>query len=205
MDILKAEKRTEEIKPRRLRAEGLIPGCVYGGKLEQTVLFQAPTSVVMQLVKTKAEGSKVTLELDGSKHITLLKEIARDPANNKVQHLSFQALVADEMVTSVARIVLLNRDRVNGFVQQLLFEVPYKALPADMVETVHIDLEGMEIGDSTCLADLDISKNEAIELLIEEDSAVVNIIEQRAVVESSEDEEGETSGEDSAEEHTESN
>jgi large subunit ribosomal protein L25 len=71
-----------------------------------------------------------------------------------------------------------------------LFEIPYKALPADMVESVTVDLEGMEIGDSVSLADLDIAKNDAIELLIEADSPVVNIIEQRAAEASDEDEEG---------------
>ena len=190
MDVLRAEKRTENIKPRRLRADGLIPGCVYGGKLEETIMFQAPEGAVLQLVRAKAEGSKVTLDLGGTKHVTLLKEIAREPSTNRIQHLSFQALVADEEITSVARINLLNRDRVSGFIQQLLFEIPYKALPAYMVESVTVDLEGVEIGDSVSLADLDIAKNDAIELLIEADSPVVNIIEQRAAEASDEDEEG---------------
>ena len=57
---------------------------------------------------------KVTLEIDGTKHIVLLKEIARDPASKKVQHLSFQALVADEMVNSIAHVVIHNRDMVMG-------------------------------------------------------------------------------------------
>ncbi len=191
MDILVAEKRQGNKKPRGLRAEGFIPGCVYGGKLEQTEMFQAPEGAVMQLVKSKAEGSKVTLEIDGTKHIVLLKEIARDPASKKVQHLSFQALVADEMVNSIAHVVIHNRDMVTGLVQQHLFEIPYRALPADMIETVTVDLEGMGIGDSVTIADLDIAKNDAIELLIELDSPVVNIVDQRVNEATSDAEEGE--------------
>ena len=48
-----------------------------------------------------------------------------------------------------------------------------------MIETVTVDLEGMGIGDSVTIADLDIAKNDAIELLIELDSPVVNIVDQR--------------------------
>ena len=43
-----------------------------------------------------------------------------------------------------------------------------------MVESVTVDLEGMEIGDSVGLADLDIAKNDTIELLIEADSQLTS-------------------------------
>jgi large subunit ribosomal protein L25 len=193
MDFLKVEKRAESIKAKKLRANDLIPGCVYGGNLKDTLLIQIPLGPAMQLVKAKSTGSKVTVEVDGKKYVTLLKEIGRDAVSNKIEHLSFQSLVADEKVNSIARIVLLNREKVSEFVQQLMFEIPYKALPSDLVETIEIDLEGKTLGWSINVGDLDIAKKDGIEIMANLDSPVVNIIELRrsAVASDGEEEEEE--------------
>lgn len=179
MYTIRAENRNTSLKAKQLRRSGIIPGCIYGSDLEKTLLIQIPQSDVKKLLKSKTKGGKVALEVDGKKIIALLWEISRSPLGNQIENLGFQSLVSDEMVTSTARIILLNKEKIPEFIQQTLFEISYKALPSNLVEQIEIDLEGMKVGSYVRVEDLEIAQNEDIELLTAPDSLVVSIIEQR--------------------------
>ena len=55
----------------------------------------------------------------------------------------------DQVVHSVAEIVLVNHDKLeSGVLQQQLEEVSYKALPSALVDKVEIDVAKLRIGDT---------------------------------------------------------
>jgi large subunit ribosomal protein L25 len=176
MSIFHAEKRDANMSARQLKKTGLIPGNIYGGDLDQSLLIQLPQSEAKQLLRSKTTGNKLTLSVGGRQYAVIIKEIKRQPASGQIEHLSFQCLDNDKMVASAARIVLLNREKVSNFVQQRLFEIPYKALPSNLVEEIEIDLEGMPVDTYVKVEDLDIAKNEDIELLTEPEGLVLSIV-----------------------------
>lgn len=185
---LKAENRDLAMKPKQLRRKGIIPGVVYGKDIENSLNVQFPQPEVERFLKSNSEGSKVELVIDGKKVSTLLREITYKPATSEIVHLSFQTLLAGETVTSTAKIVVLNREKIMGMVQQPIFEISYKALPAYLTETIEIDIEGLKIGDSIRISDLEIAKNPNIEILIPLDSMLISITESRKQNEALEDE-----------------
>ena len=115
--------------------------------------------------------------------MALLREATYKPATYELEHLSFQALIADEVVESVARIILLNREKVSGMVQQPQFEVAYRALPAHLIERIELDLEGFDIGDSIRVEDLEIAKDSNIEIITPLDTLVVSVVDSRVIEE----------------------
>ena len=179
MNILQAEKRNESLKAKKLRQAGVIPGCVYGSNLEENLLIQIPQGEVNQLLRSKAKGSKVTLDIEGKKIIALLKEISRSAVGGQIENLSFQSLVADEKVTGTAQIVLLNKEDEENLTQQLLYDISYRAFPSNLVERIEVNLEGMQAGSCVKVEDLEIAKNPDVELLVAPDSIVVNIFENK--------------------------
>ena len=69
------------------------------------------------------------------------------------------------MVHSVAEIILENEEMVvSGVLQDELKEVAYKALPADLVDKIKVDVAGMKIGDTLRVKDLEIAKNKNIHI-----------------------------------------
>ncbi|MGI5984640.1 MAG: 50S ribosomal protein L25 [Clostridiales bacterium] len=179
MSILKAENRDQSLKAKKLRKSGIVPGCVYGSNLEKTLLLQIPEADAKKFLKTNSVGCKVTLDVEGNKINALLKEISMDNLGNQIEHLCFQSLVAGEKVMGTAQIVLLNRDKVAEFIQQSLFEISYKAVPSHLIEKVEIDLEGMKAGDCVRIEDLDLAKDEDIELVTAPDSMILTIVENK--------------------------
>ena len=184
MNTLKAEKRDMSIKAKRLRREGYVTGNVFGKEIKGSIPIKLEKSAVDRLLKTHRRGSQVMLDIDGESMDILLKEINFNPLKGQVDESDFQALVKGEKVQSVAEVVLENHDKVaSGVLQLLLEEVPYRALPGDLVEKVIIDVGNLKTGDSFKVGDLDMAKNEKVDLLIDPETIIVTVSESRNVVE----------------------
>jgi large subunit ribosomal protein L25 len=181
MLIVKASYRNENQKAKQLRKSGIVPGCVYGGGLKSPVNIQIIYDEVKKLLKSKSKDGKVTLEIEGKKITALLREICTDPVRSQIEHLSFQSLTGDETVSSTAQIVLMNKEIVSGYVQQNLFDISYRAFPSKLIEKIEINLDGLRAGTCMRVKDLDIAKNEDIELLTSADSLVFSIIENKRI------------------------
>ncbi|MEG1584122.1 MAG: hypothetical protein RR131_05540 [Anaerovorax sp.] len=177
MYILNVEKRNESVKAKKLRKLGLIPVSMYGGDLTETLLMQTSLINARKLLKSKSKGGRVQLDFEGNTISALLKEISYHAVSGEVETLDFQKLLEDEVVNSSARIVIVNRDKTQLMVQQLLDEIPYRGLPSDLVETIEIDIETIKEGHNVKVEDLPFAKNERIEILMPMDALVLSMAE----------------------------
>lgn len=188
MFTLSVENRTASVKPKQLRREGFVPGVLYGKNLEKSLSIQFSRADAVRFLRDNSTGSKVELVIGDNKFPALLREVTFKPTTDELEHLSFQTLLAGEIVTSTARIVLLNREKVTGMVQQPQSEVAYRALPSNLVDKIEIDLDGMTVGASMRISDLDIAKNPDIEVLSPLDAMVLSISDARKPMEAPESE-----------------
>lgn len=179
MDIIKVEKQSGQAKAKQLRRSGLIPCCVYGGSLAGSVSIQMRLQDADYLFRTKRVGSKVNLDLEGRLIPVQIKEKKKNHLNTEIEHISFQALAAEQRVNSVAHIFLRNADVVPGVLEQMIFEVPFSSLPADMIDTVTIDLEGLPAGTILTVDDIPEFRNEGVEVQIKRDSMVLRISDKK--------------------------
>jgi len=179
MFTLQAEPRSIALKAKHLRKKGLIPGCLYGGDIDKSLLLQITESEVKKLLKFKVKGGKVLLDVEGERINALLREIGRNSVNGQIEHISFQKLNSNELVTSTAKIELINKEKMPLYIQQVLFDTPYRTIASKLIEKIEIDLDGMHAGDCIKVKDLDIAKDDDIELLIDSDSLVVSLIENK--------------------------
>lgn len=180
MFVVQAQPRSGGgMKPNQLRRAGQVPGCLFGGGLAETVPLQLSQSEVKKLLKSKTEGGRVRLEVSGEQMDVLVKEISTAPVSGQIQHLGFQKLEKGRPVSGVAQVVLLNRDKIPVFVSQLVFEIPHRAVGSALTETVEIDLEGMHPGDSIRVCDLPIASCSETELLIDPETVVVTIVDNK--------------------------
>lgn len=175
MNTITAEKRSAKAKANKLRQSGIIPCVIYGGALQKSLLIQMDQRTVKKLFRLKHEGSKIQIKLDDQVIPVQIKENARDILNNDIVHISFQALRADQKVNSIAHIILQNTDKVAGILEKMLLEVPYSALPNDMIDTVTVDLERLPVGSTLTVEDIPDLKNEKIDLQVDADSIILRI------------------------------
>ena len=196
MTTLKAEKRSMDVKAKRLRREGYVTGNVFGKKIQGSIPVKMEKKDVDRLLKTETKGGQIMLDVEGEVYDVLIKEVDYDAMANQVVEIDFQALVSNEKVHSVAEVILLGQDDVQaGVVQQMLQEVTYKALPADLVDKIKVDVAGMKIGDTLRVKDLEIAKNKNIHITTDPEAVVATVTPVHNVVPETETEAEETAEE----------
>ncbi len=175
MNTLKAEKRNAKAKA--LRREGYVTGNLFGREIEGSIPVKMAQKDVSEVLRYNDKGSQLFLEVEGKKYDVVIKEIDYDNMAKHVLDIEFQALVSNEKIHNTAEIILLNKEKVvEGVLEELLEEVSYKAYPADLVDKIKLDVGSLRLGDTIKVKDLDISKNDKIEVTTDPETIVVNVI-----------------------------
>ena len=177
MNTLKVQKRDMAKKAKELRREGFVTGTVFGKELNGSIPVVIEKKEAERIHRECFKGSQLYVELDGKKYDVLLKEVDYDAMKRQILEMDFQALVKGEKVHSVAEIVLHNKEKVQeGILEQLLEELAYKATPENLVERIDIDCTGWKIGDVIKVSDLEIAKNDKIDITTHMDSVVASVL-----------------------------
>ena len=146
-------------KLKALRAKGMIPSVVYGGK---TPVLLASEYVATEKVLEKAGyHSPIDLDMAGKKHLAIVKDVAIDPVSRKILNVEFQAISAREVVEATTPIVIVNFEDSEASktfhfaLNQAMEEIDVKAKPADLPKELEIDASGMkEVDDKLTIADI---------------------------------------------------
>lgn len=187
MDIIKAEMRNPATKAKQLRRSGFIPCVIDGASLKESLCVQINLATASQLKRTKRKGSNADIEVDGKIFHTLIKELDYNSMTDSIVHISFHILDAGKKVNSVVDIVLLNKDKVQGVLEQIQLTVPHAAQPEYLLDTVTIDLAGVPIGTTLRIGDIPEFQSDNIELQADPGNIVLRISDKKRVIEKPEE------------------
>lgn len=157
---LKLEKREVTGKKLKdLRAKGLIPSVVYGGK--EPVLVASEYVATEKVLEKAGYHSPIDLDIEGKKRLAIVKDVAIDPVSRKIMNVEFQAISAKEVVEATTPIVIVNFEGSEASktfhfaLNQAMEEIDVKAKPADLPKELEIDASGMkEVEDKITIADI---------------------------------------------------
>lgn len=179
MENMNVQKRDLAVKAKKLRQLGMVPGNVFGNSLSESISIQMSERVARKLFREKREGSKLLLNIDGEVTLVQIKEKSLDTLSNQISHISFQALKSDERVNSVIHIFPINDEILGGSLEKMSMEIPYAALPGDMIDTITIDVEELKTGDILTVKDIPELMNDKIELQIGKDEIILRVNDKR--------------------------
>lgn len=179
MENISVQKRDVTVKGKKMRRLGMIPGNVFGKSLPESIAIQMKEVDARRLIRKKREGSRLTLDIEGQIIPVQIKEKNLNTLNNEILHISFQALTANEKVNSVIHILLTNDEKVGGQLEKALMEIPYASLPEDMIDTITVDLDGMQTGTILTVRDIPELMSDKIELQVETDEVVLRITDRK--------------------------
>ena len=189
---MQIEKRTDKGSNvvNKMRAKGMIPGVIYSrGKETVHVVVNKPEFI--RVYRKAGSTSLLELDLDGVAIPAIIKDIQRHPYKDEVLHIDLQELNMAEKIKITIPIVLLNRDIIKiqpSVLMQQIDEIDVECLPGDIPNTAEVDVRDMELFDAITIADLDIAKDEKIEILEDLDTVVCTLTEPSYDEEEEEDE-----------------
>lgn len=145
----------------KLRRDGLVPAVVYGNKFDPTNI-QLAQQEARTLVARAGRHTPVELTISGKKTMALIKSVDYVPARSDITHVSFQAVRANEVVTTEVPLVLAGAEespaaRAGLIILPTIEDVEVRAKAADLPEKLTIDAAGLtEHGDKLTLANIEL-------------------------------------------------
>lgn len=141
---------------RRLRAEGLVPGVVYGGGSDPVSLSVNERDLRVALA---AQSALIDLSLDGKAEPVLVRDQQRHPVSGRTTHVDLIRVDLKKKVQALVTVTVVGAEsspgiRFGGLLEQILREVTVECLPTAIPETIEVDASAMEIGDSLHVSDL---------------------------------------------------
>jgi large subunit ribosomal protein L25 len=158
---LKAERRATRGKneARRLRASGRIPAVVYGGAGETTAVAVDPRALSRILHSESGVNTLINLEIDGgAPSRVIVKEYQLDPVKGGLLHADFYRLAMDRPIRVTVPVEV--RGEARGVKQQGgVLDLPHReveieCLPAEIPESIVVDVSELLIGQAIRLKDL---------------------------------------------------
>jgi large subunit ribosomal protein L25 len=177
---LAAEVRTEFGKgfARRARMANLIPAVIYGHGADP-IHITLPAKATTLAVRTA--NALLTLDINGEKHLALVKDIQRNPIKQIIEHLDLLTVRTGEKVTVDVPVHLTGELAPGNVYNQEMTVVSLEAEATHLPTAVEVSIEGRSAGEHIHASDLVLPKGSV--LLADPESLVVNISEATEVTE----------------------
>ncbi len=179
---LKLEKR-EATKPTQLRAQGKIPGTLYGpGAPSESVQVE---DKAFSRLPASAFSHVIELETDVGTINAIIRQVQRKSTTHKPLNVEFYRVSADHKLTVTVPLTFVGVSpavQLGGVLVEIYQEAEIECLPKDIPDTLEVDLSTIvDIEQGIHFEDLKVPPG--VEILNPPEEIIVRVVEPRVVVE----------------------
>ena len=164
---------------RRLRASGMIPAIVYGGKKDSLAVSVDPKTLLRVLRSESGRNTILSLDLgDAGKASAILKSWQVDPVNEKFIHADFYRIAMDVAIR--VKIPILAKGEARGvkvdagILEVIMRELEVECLPGDIPERIEVDVADLGLHGAIRVSELKVS--DKVKVLDDADQIVVHVV-----------------------------
>ena len=155
MNSLEANIRNTKSKGdvRSLRLAGNIPGIVYGGTEQNQKVTVLKKTLKTLIAKENFLSNIITLNLDGKTQNVLPREITYNVISDEPTHIDFLRVVPGVKIRIEVPVQFVNHEKSPGLKRGGVLNIVRRKIelkcPSEKIpETITIDLDGIDIGES---------------------------------------------------------
>ena len=184
-------ERTGTNKAREIRnVDGMVPAIVYGDEKE-TLNIKLKLNELTKASENELFYTQVLLiKTEGKEEKVVLKELQRDPAKGKFLHADFQRVSSKTKLKVIIPVNFVNEEECagvkvdGGVVAKAIREIEIMCLAGNIPESIDVDIENLNLGDSIRLTEISLPEGSEIPGLTDEtDQMVVSVNAPKAVEE----------------------
>ena len=184
-------ERTGTNKAREIRnVDGMVPAIVYGDEKE-TLNIKLKLNELTKASENELFYTQVLLiKTEGKEEKVVLKELQRDPAKGKFLHADFQRVSSKTKLKVIIPVNFANEEECagvkvdGGVVAKAIREIEIMCLAGNIPESIDVDIENLNLGDSIRLTEISLPEGSEIPGLTDEtDQMVVSVNAPKAVEE----------------------
>ena len=170
---------------RRLRSEGLVPAVLYGLS-EDPVSISVDWPELRKALSTDAgTNALITIDVEGTKQLSIVKDIQRHPTRRDVLHVDFIRLDPNADVEVEVPLILTGEARkvhqVSGMVDQTAFTLSVFSKPDNIPTEVTADISELEVGETITVGDVQMP--EGVRAAADADETVASAVVTRSTIE----------------------
>ena len=184
-------ERTGTNKAREIRnVDGMVPAIVYGDEKE-TLNIKLKLNELTKASENELFYTQVLLiKTEGKEEKVVLKELQRDPAKGKFLHADFQRVSSKTKLKVIIPVNFVNEEECagvkvdGGVVAKTIREIEIMCLAGNIPESIDVDIENLNLGDSIRLTEISLPEGSEIPGLSDEtDQMIVSVNAPKAVEE----------------------
>ena len=182
---LSATRRTATGKgaARKLRRAGQLPGVIYSGGRPASPVAVDPAALDRIFRHTGNANTLIEVDVEGDKHLCLVREIQRHPVSKVARHVDFYEVDAEVPVTvnvPVRTRGVAEGTKMGGTLRLVRRTLRVRARPQDIPEAIEVDVTSMQVGDFIRVSAIEAP--EGCEILYKSDFNVVTVFGKRGGV-----------------------
>ena len=162
---------------RRMRHAGLLPGVIYGINSDPLAVELETHAVEQVLHNHASETILLDIDLEGEGGVSvLLKEVQHHPVSGTLLHVDLQRVAANQTLQVEVSLELVGEPegvKLGGLLDQVMHTILVECLPADLPETVNMDVSELEIGSALHVSDLKLGNK--VVILSDMDAVVASV------------------------------
>mgnify|MGYP001597868414 CR=1 FL=1 len=200
--IAEARTGTGKGAARQARREGKVPGIVYGGGADPLPI-QIPFNVLIKHLKNgRFLSTLFNLKVEGQDDVRVIcRGVQRDVVKDLPTHVDFMRLRRTSKINLFIPVEVINEEKApgikrGGVLTMVRPEVELIVTAGDIPESITIDLEGLNVGDTITISSVTLP--EGAKPTIDRDFVIANIAAPSSLVSADNaagDDEGEAAGE----------
>jgi len=164
---------------RESRRNGRVPAVIYGDKKEPTLISLDPKEIDKLIHKKTFYATLLDVDLKGTKHRVLPRDVQFDPVTDRTLHVDFQRIGKDTKVHVNVPVVVRNEAaspgiKRGGVLNIVRHEIEFICAPDAIPQAIEVDLTGLEIGGSIHIHAVKLPENAQLAVR-ERDFTVVSI------------------------------
>lgn len=177
-------------KSGRLRAQGRIPGIVYGKGVDAFAISVEGRALRAALSGSAGLNALLDLQLGTDTHLALARDIQRHPVKGTVTHVDFLIVKRDQAIVVDVPINLVGEAHgvtsMGGMIVQDHSTLTVIATPVTIPDFIEVDISALELGQTVRLSDITLPNGVTTE--VDPETIIVTGLEPRVMeVESEED------------------
>jgi large subunit ribosomal protein L25 len=165
---------------RRLRRDGWVPGVIYSDGTAARMISLPKHEFEQMLRHHTSEHVMIKIQIDGGKEESvLLKDVQHDALTSGVVHVDLQKVAMDKKLRLEIPVELIGEAEgvrnQGGVLDHLLHYIEIECFPADIPETINVDVSALKLGDMLAVKDIQIDAKYTILLDAEVGVASVSL------------------------------
>ena len=174
-------------KVKNLRSDGLLPANLYGRGIESAAV-QLPYSEGRDLLNSYGKNNLFQIQISGESEArpVIVRDVSIHPVSRKILHIDFFQVDLTRTVQAEVPLLLtgtaLGVSMYGGVLVQANDRLLIEALPADLPESLEVDISGLdELGSQLFVTDVMVPSG--VTVLTDEDTLIAAVQQPRVTIE----------------------